>query len=145
MNEIPNLDFTILNHNIVLAVSVNGIVDAQWVFAGREMFYILILKNILDRKCATALLNLYIRNSVRSMTNDLIDALEFFQLPKIDFGSSPVNYEDLANTIMENYPMLEYMDITGYQEVSKKKLKVIVDYIESVMAKKDLTPELELV
>ena len=77
---------------------------------------------------------------------NLTSALEFFELPELDFGNISFNYKALGKSIMAKYPMLQWMNVNGYNDVSSSKLTTTIDYIEAVDAsKKLLTTDGELV
>lgn len=77
--------------------------------------------------------------------SDLKDALGFFKLPEVDFGQPPRNFGVESETVLTEYPLLQWMNLTGYEGVEEKKLEAIIEYIQSIDEKKSLTLTEELV
>lgn len=72
------------------------------------------------------------------------DALKFFGLPALNFGTSNVDYVGLMKAIQNKYPLLQWLGIEGHNGVDRKKRNAIVEYIKSVESKKtDLTSVLQ--
>lgn len=71
------------------------------------------------------------------------NSLTFFSLPALNFGTSNVDYVGLMNAILNKYPLLQWLNVDGYNYVDNKKQNAIVEYIKSIESgKTNLTPAL---
>jgi hypothetical protein len=76
----------------------------------------------------------------------LVEACEYFDITAPDFGRSPVDFKRLLKDILDEYPIIKWMNIGQTDSVSKPKLDALVDYIEKMdSARKMLTMTPELV
>ena len=107
------------------------------------------LKSITEGLGGTNSLFNELYNVVDEETSDyesLNTAIRFFGFSKLDFGDSSVDYKKMVNNILDAYPLLGHLHITGYSYLNEDKLRAIIEYVETVdVMKKTLTLEEELV